>query len=305
MVVALAGPGGRQDADLLRRRRRRLLRLRGGCRAGRTPERPVHLKKVWSYDCNPPEFKYRDGKPIPYYEGDKRKKYSTNDNDGKYVGPSQIIATPVFHEGRIYVAIGQDPAHGRGRGMLHCIDATKTGDITEDGRIWSLRRPRPQHGHRGDRRRAASTPPTSPAGSTASTPTRASATGSTNADAETWGGVLVADGKLYLGNKKEFFVLPAGKELKSSATSASARPPTARPSPPTAFCTSLRSGTCGPLSENSRLEAGDWRLKAGGRRLQAGGRRLEAGGSQHSRPTASGLQPPAFARKSFSGSTMS
>ena len=30
--------------------------------------------------------------------------------------------------------------------------------------------------------------------------------------AETWGGILVADGKLYFGTKKEFFVMAAGKE---------------------------------------------------------------------------------------------
>ena len=33
-------------------------------------------------------------------DGDKRKSYSTNKNDGNYIGPSQIIATPVFYEGR-------------------------------------------------------------------------------------------------------------------------------------------------------------------------------------------------------------
>ena len=98
---------------------------------------PVHLKTAWSYNCNPPHYLFRDGKPIPYYEGDVRKRYSTNENDGRYIGPSQIIATPVFHDNRVYVPIGQDPAHGRGKGMLHCIDATKTGDITESGCIWT------------------------------------------------------------------------------------------------------------------------------------------------------------------------
>ena len=101
------------------------------------PEKPASLKKVWSYDCNPREYKYRGDKLIPYYEGDKRKRYSTNKNDGNYVGPNQIIASPVFHNNRIYVAVGQDPAHGRGKGLFYCIDATKTGDITESGNIWS------------------------------------------------------------------------------------------------------------------------------------------------------------------------
>ena len=32
--------------------------------------------------------------------------------------------------------------------------------------------------------------------------------------AETWGGALVADGKLYIGNKRRFFIMAAGKEPK-------------------------------------------------------------------------------------------
>lgn len=103
------------------------------------PKQPVHFKKVWSYDCVPPNYRdpLGDGKPYNYYIGDKRKKYTTNTNDGTFLGPSEIIASPVFHDGRVYCTIGQDPMHGRGRGLLHCIDATKTGDITHSGCIWT------------------------------------------------------------------------------------------------------------------------------------------------------------------------
>ena len=176
-------------------------------------EKIVSLKKVWSYDCNPDEYKYENGKEIPYYRGDKRKSYSTNDNDGKYVGPSQIIATPVFCEGRIYVAIGQDPAHGRGRGMLHCIDASKTGDITKSGAVWTYD------------------------GLDRSMATVAVADGLVYANdiagrlhcldadtgecywvhetkMETWPGPLVAEGRLYFGNNRDFYVMAHGKELK-------------------------------------------------------------------------------------------
>jgi len=177
------------------------------------PESPVDLEKVWSYDCNPAEYRLRDGKPIPYYEGDKRKRYSTNKNDGNYLGPSQIIATPVFHAGRVYVAIGQDPAHGRGRGLLHCIDATKSGDVTETGRIWT---------YDGlDRSMATVTI----ADGLVYASDVAGRLHCLDADtgqvcwvretgAETWGGALVADGKLYLGNKRQFFILAAGREPK-------------------------------------------------------------------------------------------
>ena len=87
--------------------------------------KPGVLKTVWKYDCNPPELKARDGKPIPYKtRGD---------------GPSEIIATPVFHEGRVYVAVGQDPRHREGKGALSCIDASGRGDISRTGGIWTYR----------------------------------------------------------------------------------------------------------------------------------------------------------------------
>ena len=48
-------------------------------------------------------------------------------------GPSEIISTPLVHNGRVYVAIGQSPIHGPGQGCLSCIDAA-TGT-----RIWESR----------------------------------------------------------------------------------------------------------------------------------------------------------------------
>jgi outer membrane protein assembly factor BamB len=176
-----------------------------------------HLKKVWWYDCNPPHYKLRDGKPIDYLQGDKRKirKYGEkgNKNDGTYVGPSQIIATPVCHNGRVYLPIGQDPAHGRGRGMLHCIDATKTGDVTRTGRIWSY----------DGMDRSVST--VAVADGLVYAPDVAGRLHCVDADTgkcywihetrhETWGGPLVADGKVYYNTRKSFWILAAGKEKK-------------------------------------------------------------------------------------------
>ena len=177
------------------------------------PPQPIRLKTAWTYDCNPPEFRLRDGKPIPYYEGDKRQGYSTNKDDGKYLGPSQIIATPVFLEGRVYIAIGQDPAHGRGRGLLHCIDASGTGDITETGRIWTY----------AELDRTIST--VSIADGLLYVPDIAGRLHCLDVEtgvrrwvydtkAETWGGPLLADGKIYFGNQKEFYVMAAGAEPK-------------------------------------------------------------------------------------------
>jgi outer membrane protein assembly factor BamB len=170
-------------------------------------DKPVHLKKAWAYDCNPEEYKYRNGKLIGYYEGDKRKKYSTNDNDGKYIGPSQIIATPVFHNGRIYVSIGQDPAHGRGRGLMYCLDAANGKPIwtydkmdrsistvaVDDGLVYS-----------GDI-----------AGLLHCLDAESGECFWTfDTDREMWGGPLAADGKLFFGNKDSFFILSTGKKIE-------------------------------------------------------------------------------------------
>lgn len=76
-----------------------------------------YLKRVWWYDCNPSD----------------RKKFQYPDARG----PSEINATPVFWKNRVYTAVGQDPEHGEGVGILTCIDATKTGDITGSGKLWS------------------------------------------------------------------------------------------------------------------------------------------------------------------------
>lgn len=70
-------------------------------------------------------------------------KYDLNPKDAKYVlggkgAKSYIIATPVIHEDRVYLCVGQDPEHGEGVGQLHCIDGAKRGDITESGKVWHV-----------------------------------------------------------------------------------------------------------------------------------------------------------------------
>jgi outer membrane protein assembly factor BamB len=169
------------------------------------------LKQVWSYDGNPPGYRWRDGVPIRYMLGDKRKKDSPNKNDGAYVGPSDIIATPVFYQGRIYVGIGQDPAHGRGRGMFHCIDATRTGDITKTGCVWTFD---------GIERTMATA---AVAEGLVYVTDIAGKLYCLEADtgrcvwtydtaAETWGGPLIADGKIYVGNRKGLHILRTGRQ---------------------------------------------------------------------------------------------
>ncbi|MGD9747122.1 MAG: PQQ-binding-like beta-propeller repeat protein [Verrucomicrobiales bacterium] len=179
------------------------------------PSAPIHFKKVWSYDCNPPHFRdpLGDGKPFTYYIGDKRKKYTTTKIDGTFLGPSEIVASPVFHEGRVYGTMGQDPRHGRGRGLLHCIDASKTGDITHSGCVWN---------YEGLERSISSVAISDGLVDAAELSGKAHCleedTGMPcwvhETNAETWSTPPVADGKVYVCTKKNLVTLDAGEEKK-------------------------------------------------------------------------------------------
>ncbi len=85
--------------------------------------------------------------------GDLVWKFDLNTKDSKWeLGGrgtrNSIIATPVFRDNSVILAVGQDPEHGEGLGHAYRIDATKKGDVspvTEDGKpnpnsaqIWHL-----------------------------------------------------------------------------------------------------------------------------------------------------------------------
>jgi len=159
------------------------------------------LKTIWKFDCNPPEYKVKNGKPIKYPDAE---------------GPSEVNATPAFYKNRVYVTIGQDPEHGEGIGRLVCIDATKTGDVTKTGLIWDYR----------GIHRSMSTVSIDP-------DTGLLFVGDFSGfvhclDAETgklhwqhdmkahmWGSTLVADGKVYLGDEDgDFVVMTATQEKR-------------------------------------------------------------------------------------------
>ncbi len=96
------------------------------------------LKQIWKFDCNPPGYRERGGKEIDYWAlvrgGPK-----DLDSNGDLYSPSEIIGSPVVHENRIYVTIGQDPLHGHGRGAISCLnaDGTCAWQSTEIGRSLS------------------------------------------------------------------------------------------------------------------------------------------------------------------------
>lgn len=177
----------------------------------RPPDRPAALECAWSCDCNPPEYRCSGGKAIDYWSGDSRGGASPNANDGLFVGPSEIIATPVFYEDRVYVAIGQDPEHGRGKGMFTCIDPTGRGDVTRSGKVWCY----------AGLQRSLCTAAVADglvyvadvAGTLHCLDARTGRCYWTHATKEeTWSSLLVADGKVYLGTKRNFWVLATGRE---------------------------------------------------------------------------------------------
>jgi outer membrane protein assembly factor BamB len=68
-----------------------------------------HARLLWKFDCNPKAARYLLG--------------------GRATR-NHIIGTPVIYDGRVFVAVGEDPEHGEGVGHLWCIDPTKRGDVS-------------------------------------------------------------------------------------------------------------------------------------------------------------------------------
>ena len=65
--------------------------------------------------------------------------FDTNPIDAEYPRTrNNIISTPVIWENKVFVANGQDPENGEGRGRLHAIDATQRGNVTESGLVWRV-----------------------------------------------------------------------------------------------------------------------------------------------------------------------
>lgn len=158
--------------------------------------------ELWRYDCNPPHYRTKNGKPL---------KYATFD------GPSEVIATPVFYKNRVYVPIGQDPEHGEGIGNLVCIDATKRGDISKNGAIWTFDKI-----HRSLSTPAIQNGMLFVADFSGFVHCLDAETGKPNSVYDTkshiWGSPLVGDGKVYIGTEDgDIVILTAEKEMKEIA----------------------------------------------------------------------------------------
>jgi len=154
------------------------------------------LHAVWSFDCDP--------------AGPKRNihGYLSNRRDG----PSEILGMPVFCGGRVYLTAGGDLWWGKRRGWLKCIEASKTGDITHTGEIWSYPLGR----------QTCSTPAVydglvfvADCGGVIHCVDAITGTPywTYRADGAIWASPMVADGKVYIGTRAgEFDVLAASKQ---------------------------------------------------------------------------------------------
>ena len=167
------------------------------------------LKEVWRFDCNPPEYKTdENGKPIPY---------QTKHKPQGDLSASECIATPVFHEGRVYASVGQDILHGTGPGCLSCIDATGAGDISQSGLIW-----RNKEVDRSYTTVSVHDGLVYAADLTGLLRCLDAKTGKTvwscDLKDRIWNSTFVADGKVYLGTKRGYLhVFATGREMKELA----------------------------------------------------------------------------------------
>ena len=75
--------------------------------------------EVWRFDGNPKDARWL---PRP-----------------GVLSRSSIIASPVFADGRIFVAMGQSPGHGNGPSLLHAISPNGQGDVTGSRLLWTSR----------------------------------------------------------------------------------------------------------------------------------------------------------------------
>ena len=75
--------------------------------------------EIWRFDGNPKDAPWR---PRP----------------GVF-SRSAILASPVFANGRVFVAMGQSPGHGNGPSLIHAVSPNGQGDVTRSRLLWTSR----------------------------------------------------------------------------------------------------------------------------------------------------------------------
>ena len=75
--------------------------------------------EVWRFDGNPKDARWLP-RPRVFSRG-------------------AIIASPVFADGRVFVAMGLSPGHGNGPSLIYAISPNGQGDVTESRILWTSR----------------------------------------------------------------------------------------------------------------------------------------------------------------------
>ena len=75
--------------------------------------------EVWRFDGNPKDARWLPRPGVP--------------------SRSSIIASPVFADGRVFIAMGQSPGHGNAPSLVHAIGPDGQGDVTESRVLWTSR----------------------------------------------------------------------------------------------------------------------------------------------------------------------
>ena len=75
--------------------------------------------EIWRFDGNPKDARWL---PRP-----------------RVFSRSSIIASPVFGDGRVFIAMGQDPSHGNGPSLIYAINPNGQGDVTSSRLLWTSR----------------------------------------------------------------------------------------------------------------------------------------------------------------------
>jgi HEAT repeat protein/outer membrane protein assembly factor BamB len=75
--------------------------------------------EIWRFDGNPKDARWLPRRGV--------------------LSRSSIIASPIFADGRVVVAMGLSPGHFNGPSLIHAINPNGQGDVTERGSLWTSR----------------------------------------------------------------------------------------------------------------------------------------------------------------------
>jgi outer membrane protein assembly factor BamB len=72
-------------------------------------------------------------------------RFDANPKDARFIprpgvlSRGYLIASPVFADGRVFVALGQSPGHGNGPSLIHAVSPNGQGDVTGSRLLWTSR----------------------------------------------------------------------------------------------------------------------------------------------------------------------